>query len=333
MSWQEQSAAGYQAARQGRLTEAERLLRAAFEEAEASPAWSQPQEYTELIARLAQVLYDQGRDAEAEPFYQRLLEWSETVYGSEHPLVADPLIGLGNVYHNQGDYARAAPYYERGIALMEKSLGPEHPALVDKLKALTLAYYMQQEYAQAEPVCRRWLAMEKNAKGLDHADVVAPLMALADIQLGQGKLDSASEALDEALRLNPQNAYALASRSYALLNSDRFDACIADCNELLQLDPEGSYAATAHANRGAAWAYKGRFDKGLADFEASVKLDPDLAISHVWKGMILGRLGQDAQARIAIARGVEIDPGLADFDTTRLDHVLPQPLDCNHEGG
>ncbi len=377
MHWQENYDAGLKASEQGRFFEAEKLLRAALQEAETfsdqdyrlhlnlsmlaqvckeqvklaeavalkerlvaalekvsgptpeAAAWCaqllpvELNDLVELLARLARTLYDEGRDAEAEPFFQRLLELSEKVYGPDHPLVADPLIGLANVYYNQGDYAAAAPFYERGLALMEKALGPDHPDLVERLRLLTLAYYMQQEYAQAEPVCRRWLALQEKATP-GHPDLVAPLMALADVYLGQWKLEPGIQALNEALRLNPHNAPALVSRSFALLNSDQFDACIADCDQLLQLDPEGGRGATAYANRGAAWAYQGRFDKGLADFEAAVQLDPDIAVSHVWKGMILGRLGQHAQAKIAIAKGVELDPGLADFDTTRLDHVVPQ---------
>jgi tetratricopeptide (TPR) repeat protein len=317
--------------RQGLYGEAEPLLKWSLSIRERSLPPGNP-ELVQTLNNLARVysglasdLYDQGKDAEAEPLYRRSLELLEKVYNTDHPLMADPVIGLANVYYNQGDCARAAAFYERSLTLMEKSLGPEHPDMVEKLRLLAACCYAQQDYVRGEPVCRRWLAMEKSAKGPAHADLVAPLMALADTHLGQGKLDSAIEALNEALHLNPRNAYALVSRSYALLNTDQLDACISDCDRLLQLDPAGGTAPTAHANRGAAWAFQGRFEAALADFEAAVELAPDMALNYIWKGMVLRRLGQDAQAKMAIAKSLEMDPSLAAFDTTRLDHIVPEP--------
>ena len=62
-----------------------------------------------LLNNLALLYRDQGRYAEAEPYYKRSLAISEKALGSEHPDVGTSLNNLAALYANQGRYAEAEP--------------------------------------------------------------------------------------------------------------------------------------------------------------------------------------------------------------------------------
>jgi tetratricopeptide (TPR) repeat protein len=65
------------------------------------------------LASLAALYSDQGRYADAEPFYKRSLAIAEKALGPDDPDVAAFLNHLADLYHNQGRYAEAEPLYKR----------------------------------------------------------------------------------------------------------------------------------------------------------------------------------------------------------------------------
>ncbi|MFZ1108658.1 MAG: CHAT domain-containing tetratricopeptide repeat protein [Rhodomicrobium sp.] len=66
------------------------------------------------LERLARVILDEGRPAEAEALFLRELKiWRDTV--GEHAIAADAYAGLGAVNAMRGDYAAALSYYRKAV--------------------------------------------------------------------------------------------------------------------------------------------------------------------------------------------------------------------------
>ncbi len=104
------------------------------------------------LNNLASLYHDQGRYADAEPFYKRSLAIKEKVLGPEHPNVATGLNNLALLYDDQGRYAAAEPLYKRSLVIFEKALGPEHPGVATGLNNLASLYHDQGRYAGRAPL-------------------------------------------------------------------------------------------------------------------------------------------------------------------------------------
>src|SRR6516162_9377886 len=92
-----------------------------------------------LIATLnnqAELYKEEGRYADAEPLYKRVLAINEKARGPDHPSVALALNNLAGLYKEQARYADAAPLYERALAIRERALGRDHPDVAQSLKNL-----------------------------------------------------------------------------------------------------------------------------------------------------------------------------------------------------
>lgn len=81
--------------------------------------------------------------------------------------------------------------------------------------------------------------------------------------------DDAIAALDEALKLKPDDSFALITRSVAHRSKGEFDLAIRDVDEYIRLNPK---SANAFAERGFTWRQKGEFARAVADYDASLRI-------------------------------------------------------------
>ena len=75
----------------------------------------------------AELYKEEGRYADAEPLYERVLALTEKVRGPDHPSVALALNDLADLYKEQGRYVDAELLCKRALATWNKALGPDHP--------------------------------------------------------------------------------------------------------------------------------------------------------------------------------------------------------------
>ena len=120
MLWEMHNAAGEEAYEQARYPEAEKAWLGALKEAESFG--SEDPRLADSLNNLAMLYHTQGKYAEAEPLYQRLLAIREKALGPEHPDVATSLNNLADLYRAQGKYAEAEPLYQRLLAISEKTV-------------------------------------------------------------------------------------------------------------------------------------------------------------------------------------------------------------------
>jgi tetratricopeptide (TPR) repeat protein len=82
-----------------------------------------------------------------------------------------------------------------------------------------------------------------------------------------------STVVDEAIRLDPNNAVAYTNRGRVYERQGRFDEATVEHDAAIRLNPA---LAIAYANRGLSYEGKRDYEKALADFERALSIDPKL---------------------------------------------------------
>ena len=86
-----------------------------------------------------------------------------------------------------------------------------------------------------------------------------------------GQWDEAIRDFDEAIRLEPTNAFAYGIRGTAYYSKRDFDRAIRDFDQALRLDPR---EVKAYTSRAYAACGKGDFSQALKDFDTVIRLSP-----------------------------------------------------------
>lgn len=91
--------------------------------------------------------------------------------------------------------------------------------------------------------------------------------------LKKSRYDRAIEDFNQAIRLDPDNAWAYANRGNAYFNTREFDRALQDYDEALRLNPVGY--ATLFYGRGAIYRGRGELNLAIAQFDEAIRLQPD----------------------------------------------------------
>lgn len=96
-----------------------------------------------------------------------------------------------------------------------------------------------------------------------------------------------------------------------LLGGLKYGQCAQEeLNKAIQLNGN---LALAYVSRGVGYTYLpasfgGGVDLALKDFNRAIALDPKLADAYLWKGVALRKISQNAAARKAFQKALELDP-------------------------
>jgi tetratricopeptide (TPR) repeat protein len=151
--------------------------------------------------------------------------------------------------------------------------------------------------------------------------------------------------LEEAIRLNPDDAQSYNIRGNAWDELGIFERALADYDEAIRIDPNNpalfhdrailwqrkgaldqalveldrairfSFAdANLYCDRGLIWYQKGRHERAIADFNRAIKLDPSRAATCINRGLILHR-NWESNVAVADRKAIRVDPGV--FDVSR----------------
>ena len=98
--------------------------------------------------------------------------------------------------------------------------------------------------------------------------------------LNSGDLDQAINVLNEAIRVDPENAHCYTLRASAWVQKRQYDEAITDFSEAIRIDPDWL------ARIGAAALYSGKseFDKAIADLDEAIRLDGGDALARRQRG-------------------------------------------------
>jgi tetratricopeptide (TPR) repeat protein len=237
------------------------------------------------------------------------------------PAIANQLTGtLAALNHYNALSIPPAYFFEAMGRLRDKYLNVAldavpHPA---SLAAREAATYQKRAAEEAPPVAQEELTaqqwFERGFSATDHGEQVRfyneairlqPDFAYAfnnrgAARLARGDSEGALEDYDEAIRLKPDYAEALSNRGLARFDEGDRKGAFADLDAAIRLDPNnGGF----FYNRANARADKGDLDGALADFDAAVRLQPDDASNYNNRGTV--RLDKG-----------DLDGALADFNET-----------------
>jgi len=123
-------------------------------------------------------------------------------------------------------------------------------------------------------------------------------------------MDRAILDLSKGMQLDPDNRaaqkYAYRMRAGLYFHKGDHDLALADYTALIRLEPN---SATVHEYRGVVYAAKGAHEQAIADYSEAIRLEPKVARVHnqrAWSYLQVGKIGE---ALADADRAVSLDPG------------------------
>ena len=113
---------------------------------------------------------------------------------------------------------------------------------------------------------------------------------------------------NEALRLDPKNAWGFAARGNLYKSKGDFDPALTDLDEAIQLD--AGYAL-AFFSRGELYKGKGDVTRAMSDMNDTLRLDPNYAVAYFVRGQLSYLLGNAPAAVEDFGKAIKLDPNEA----------------------
>jgi tetratricopeptide (TPR) repeat protein len=120
-----------------------------------------------------------------------------------------------------------------------------------------------------------------------------------------GDMDRCLADIEEAIRLDPTNWFAIAARGDVHFVRKDYERALADYTKAASLDPNN---ALVFIGRGMVGIATGDLDRAIADFEQAIRLQPTLAVGLYWRGIAKRLKGDVAAGEADIAAARKIDP-------------------------
>jgi tetratricopeptide (TPR) repeat protein len=118
-----------------------------------------------LLENLAALKVMEGRHADAETIYQRVVSLTSREEQADTVEQAIVLNDLGLAYFHMRQYAEAVRYLDRSLKIWERLRGPDDPNTALTMYALALAYQDDGHGEAAEPLLKRALAVAETSFG------------------------------------------------------------------------------------------------------------------------------------------------------------------------
>ena len=184
----------------GLNAEAERLLRRSVDLLRPLPTASHA--LARSINDLGLLRHEQGQASEARTLLTEALMVRRSIYGVEHPEVAESLHGLGRVEAAAGDHAAAERLFRDALSMRERMLGRDDVDTARTLQGLGNALRAAGRLEEAEPPLREAMRIREAALGVEHPDTTDSLNAVALLLRDRGNAADAEPLLRRALDAN-----------------------------------------------------------------------------------------------------------------------------------
>jgi serine/threonine-protein kinase len=281
----------------------------------------------ESLTALADVVYDEGRHADAGPLYEEALAIRRSRGGGRTPEVAELLWDLGGVRRNAEDLKGAEALDEEALSIYAATKGPDSKEATWVRESLAIVYAQAGRPLDAANTQAPVAAWRAAHDGLDHPQTLNARYNLATYLLRLGRIAEAKEIIEDVVArqrrvLGPRHdRLAAGLRVLARARHDGGDAeaalpLIAEALAIhrerfgphhLQVTVDLAWQATieshtgrlAEAERDARLALLGAAsDKGM--------VAGDLAQLRLQVGSVFAEAGRDAEARAELTQAVEV---------------------------
>jgi serine/threonine protein kinase/tetratricopeptide (TPR) repeat protein len=150
---------------------------------------------------LGQVLWKQGKLAEAEAVGREALDIRRRLFGNVNADVATSINNLASVYRRQRKLTEAEALIREALEIRQKLFGSEHLEVADSLHNLCVILGDEGKRAESEATAREMLAMRRRLLGDEDVLVAAALMDVAWAIGFTGKSAEAETLEKEALAI------------------------------------------------------------------------------------------------------------------------------------
>jgi TolB-like protein len=213
---------------------------------------------------------------------------------------------LRAVPHTQG-HSRAEA--DTALELLNRALALE-PGLA--LAHGYASFCLEQRFVRGgfQPADRE-AAVRHARAALDAQSTDATALALGGFVVGMLDRDrqGALTALDEAIAQSPSSALAFSFSSVLRIFYGEFEKGVEHAERAIRLSPLDPARAMAWNSIGYAHFFSGRFAEAVEATRKSAQANPRFPVAQVVLAASRQRLGQAAEARAAVARLREIEPG------------------------
>ena len=240
-------------------------------------------------------------------------------------LLADALADVKEHEASAGLLRRAQSHYP-GDVWLNYNLGRELEAVHPPLSEEAIGYYTAARALRRETGHELAHALEGRGRG---AEAVAVFQDLVVLRPGNGRhwsclgsllglrgdragadaaLEKAVQALREAIRLQPDSAYAHANLGLALMRQGKLDEAIAEDREAIRLRTDDG---SIRFNLGTALGRQGKLDEAIVEIREAIRLQPDHAAAHANLANFLDRQGRLDEAIAQYREAIRLKPDSA----------------------
>jgi len=188
---------GQQALTEARYGFAEERLKRAF--ALSEELFGQNEIWAGILHNLGVAYHNQGRIAEAEQAYGRVLEWRDEVPGRDHSDMGVTFLNLGSIYYDQGRYEEAQTVTERALNEQREKLGPDHENTLVSLGGLGTIYRAQGRFDEAERLLTEAITRSQAALGAENVHTLSAQNSLGVLYRSVGRMAEAEQLLRKTL--------------------------------------------------------------------------------------------------------------------------------------
>jgi non-specific serine/threonine protein kinase/serine/threonine-protein kinase len=181
---------GYLLWAQGRLAEAEPLLREAMEK-RRRVLGNDHISTLDSIDKYGNLLRDQGKLSEAEFYSREALEGRRRVLGDEHSDTLASVANVATLLKVQGRQSEAEPYDREALEKYRRVLGEEHPHTLIAINNMAVMLQGMGKSSDSEVFYREGLEKSLRVLGHDHPDTLSLISNLAMLLKDRGKLEEA----------------------------------------------------------------------------------------------------------------------------------------------
>ena len=215
--------------------------------------------------------------------------------------------------------AQDAATYDKCLALARKdpaegfetgSSWRDHGGGVPAEHCVAIALVGLKQYGEAATRLEKLAAKMVRESDVLRAEV---LSQAAEAWSEAGQPQNAESDLTEAIKLTPKNADYLVNRAAARAQRQDYKNAVDDLNKALAQGPR----ADALAYRASSWRYLNDLKQARGDADAAIKLDPSLVAGWLELGNIKRLAQDDAGARKAWLKVIELAPDSAAADDAR----------------
>ena len=164
---------------------------------EAQSLNAEPETQAELYQTLGNLYENVGKLDQADRLLNLALNKRRSLFGPDHPQVAESLVSLGLLRDSQGQLADAERLVREGLRIAKRHYPASHPAVAQAATALGQVLADRGDYSHSIPVLEEVVRLQ-TAKGGATPELMAALHALAEAQFSDGRYE-ASEAVGERL--------------------------------------------------------------------------------------------------------------------------------------